>query len=91
MVSTGVKDIIDVSSVSIYPNPTSNKLEIELQNISLSLAQVSIIDISGQVLSRQNINVSGKNEIDVSELSTGLYFLMVQDEEESWVRKFVKE
>lgn|GEM_PF-2824930 len=62
-----------------------------MQNSALNSLQISVMDISGQVLRRENINSTGSIELDVSALPAGLYFLTAQGDGESWVRKFVKQ
>ncbi|MBL0308246.1 MAG: T9SS type A sorting domain-containing protein [Bacteroidetes bacterium] len=56
---------------------------------------ISIFDVMGRLCWRQNLmsTHSGKNIIamDMPDLITGVYFLVLQDEKQRVVRKFVKE
>ena len=90
-VYTSINSISDGANLSIYPNPTSSKLEIELQNIPTERGQISILDIAGQLLNKQSLNQGSKTEIDVSVLPAGIYFLEVKSENQNWVKKFVRE
>jgi hypothetical protein len=72
-------------SLKIYPNPAINYLTIEGLN-NHTIAQV--YDISGKLLLNKQLNT---NQIDISPLAKGLYFIKLTSEEGSVVRKFVKE
>lgn len=78
-----------VKSVKIYPNPTSEVLNIEVEK-SLSDANVSIFDAVGKlVISTKNI--SGKTvNIPVNTLITGNYVIMVVDSNQNFSAKFIK-
>ena len=69
---------------SIYPNPTSDILNISLLNQSIK--EVKIINLQG-------INVKEiitNNQIDVSDLTTGMYFVKIESEENSVIKKMIK-
>jgi len=62
-----------LSDFTVYPNPTTGILNIETET---TITQIEIYNQLGQlVLSNSNINT-----IDVSELSQGLYFCKIKDE-----------
>ncbi|NLR93366.1 PKD domain-containing protein [Flammeovirga agarivorans] len=62
--------------VKCYPNPThSGRTNIEL----LSDAEVSVINLSGQVVERKSLS-TGIHELDLSDAASGVYILHVQSE-----------
>ncbi len=64
-------------SISVYPNPTDSKIKLAINGSTLQQASVQITDISGKsCLSIQNFNL--ENEIDVSLLKAGVYFVRLQ-------------
>lgn len=71
---------------NLHPNPTSNILKFNLSNNAF-IEQVSIIDVNGKVI-KSLLNCS---EINVSDLSQGVYFLQVKNEGLSHYSKFIKE
>jgi hypothetical protein len=74
---TVVQNNLINSSLSIYPNPSSSNLTIELINISTSFkAQVYINDITGREVYSSSIS-SAINNIDVSSFKSGLYLLKI--------------
>ena len=69
--------------ISMYPNPTNDKLFI--QGLSSSL-RVSIYNVLGKLVLSQTIS----KEIDVKQLSKGIYILKIIDEQKETTRKFIK-
>lgn len=62
------------SEIKIYPNPASNQIFIESQNLS-NADIVELIDVRGQVQALQFQNRQGRLQLDVSDLAPGLYFI----------------
>ena len=77
------------STFSIYPNPANKKVNIALfkQNEEM---EVTITDLNGKALIRKMI-YSGINNIDISNLSKGLYFIQVRDNKTSNTEKLIIE
>ena len=74
-------------SFKIYPNPTTDKLTIELNsNINQSL---EIVNLIGQTVFTTNI--IKKATINTSAFANGVYILKISSDKETVVRKFVKE
>ena len=79
---------LDESNVSIYPNPTNDLLNIELDgtsNFSLELFNVE----GRHILSESS--VLGSVVLDVRSLSTGFYLVEVKKGTETLTRKFYKQ
>jgi hypothetical protein len=68
---------------SIYPNPSDNVISIVSES---TIEQVNIYSIQGILIK----NVSEINEIDISHLSSGLYFIEVLYEKGKSVQKFIR-
>src|SRR5690606_39199446 len=60
-----------LENFNIFPNPTSDILNIRLEN-NLTLEKVTVYNNSGQI-----VKTSEQNTIDVSTLSSGIYFVEV--------------
>ena len=70
---------------SIYPNPVTNSLTIDL--VSDSNFEIQISDVLGKViLSDQN-----RTTVDVSKLTSGIYYISVIQEGNYFTQKFTKE
>jgi len=74
------------TSVSIFPNPVSEKLVINSKDFSID--HITIYSISGKkVIESFKIE---NNTVDVSELSKGMYFIEVSTSERKTTKKFIK-
>lgn len=81
----GFIENIRPNPVSVYPNPSSNKLLIETQKE----IKISIYDAAGKlILDERSINEN--YNLDVSNYAKGLYFLRVSDSKISQTIKFIK-
>jgi hypothetical protein len=78
-----------LSNFQIYPNPTSNFINLSFEN-NLESATIKVISILGQTL-LQKQNLSGNNlNIDVSILSKGMYIIEIKDGFSVMNAKFIK-
>ena len=78
---------ISGDKLEIFPNPTQNVIYVKTGTEIIS--NVSIIDINGRVLKteigKQNIS------IDISNVSAGLYFIVVENENYKSTKRIVKQ
>ena len=77
------------ASVRIYPNPTTGKFMIG--DLRLDDLQLEIYDVVGNLLQSKIVNQQSKIVIDISHLSAGIYFLKIQTDDETVMKKVVKE
>ncbi len=64
---------IDKPTIKIYPNPVKNLFRIEnIKNIEIE--SISLTNINGQIIKRFD---SRKTQLDISEITSGLYFLKI--------------
>ncbi|MEI7595776.1 MAG: T9SS type A sorting domain-containing protein [Bacteroidota bacterium] len=74
--------------ILVYPNPVIDKIIVESKDESAGI--ITILDIQGRNL--LSIDASQKtNEINISNLSKGIYFLKYETRNGIFVKKFVKE
>jgi hypothetical protein len=86
-------DVIDDFDFTLYPNPVKSLLGINLSRMFNSTT-VSITDVLGQELYafRQKIQAGEtKITLDVSDLSSGIYFMVAENGSQKTVKRFVKE
>ena len=76
---------VSKNSFSLYPNPTKDLLNISSDGISIE--RISIYSFSGQLLLTKNEET---NLVNVSGLSSGIYFLEITTENGNAIKKFVK-
>lgn len=75
--TSGINDqhIVKTTPIKIYPNPSNHSIKIELP-IDNTTFDVRITDLSGKVLISNDKYYD--NEIDISDLATGTYLLLVR-------------
>ena len=76
------------TSIFIYPNPASTVLHFDLKN-DITISGITINDISGKEIYKSSNSIN--NSIDVSNLSSGVYFVTFKSDNNSVTKKFVKE
>jgi uncharacterized delta-60 repeat protein len=73
-VSVGSDQNFQKSNIAIYPNPTSGNSTLNLK----SDARISLINLEGQILFTKYFS-NGIQELNLSDLSEGIYFLKVDN------------
>lgn len=80
---------IKPTAIKLYPNPTSNNLNLSFEN-NLENAAIKIISLTGQtVFEKQNLSGTDFN-LDASNLSLGVYIIKITDGETTFTNKFIK-
>jgi PKD repeat protein len=76
---SGVYQINNNQSFSIYPNPVKNTLNIRNQNATNIIVNIAITDLSGAVVYQENqVNLNNTPvSIDISTMSNGVYFVSI--------------
>ena len=72
-------------SISVYPNPVTDYLYIE--GLGSTVEEVSLFDFNGRLIE----TVTEGTDIDLTDLSSGVYFLQIYTGQKAFVRKIFKE
>ncbi len=87
--TNAVKEFND-DSLAVWPNPASDVLNIDFNNGSFDNAELSIYDVQGRNVSKKSISGS-HNAVNISNLSSGIYFVKINESGSQYVKKiFVK-
>jgi hypothetical protein len=82
-------------NLKLFPSPAREKIYLQALNSSGSnAAEISIIDMRGKLLNElsiSNLFDNEQHEIDIQNLSSGVYLLIVKSEGENIAIQFVKE
>ena len=78
-------DFQNINNLKIYPNPSSDFLTIQSNNL---INPISIYDITGKLII-QNIGNAKEINIDISNLRSGLYFIKSSSINSSFMRSFL--
>jgi len=76
-------------SVSIFPNPVEDFLEIKLKDFDEINAEIKIHNQLGNIFLEKKLNTS-QLIISTNHLSKGIYFLKIETEKGSIIKKFIQ-
>jgi hypothetical protein len=74
----------------IYPNPTSTILSVA-NHSGLKVLDLEVIDINGKVILTSNSVHQVQNDIDVTQLQTGMYIVRMKFEDQTVNKRFIKQ
>jgi hypothetical protein len=88
----GVNEMVQNEDIIIYPNPASDKIYVETDNLSVSgNITIQIIDILGQVRYNDNSITTQNNikQIELANFENGLYFVKIISGNNVIIRKLI--
>jgi hypothetical protein len=74
------------AALRIYPQPTSDFLIVETESTA---QKIEILSSNGSLISISQVN-GKRNQLDVSGLAAGLYFIRVYTEQGCTVQRFIR-
>jgi len=82
------------NKIEMFPNPVENVINILYSNLNTDVINIVITDVQGREVINLNsciIEKSGDGfmQIDASELDSGTYFIVIDDNSSKFARKFV--
>ena len=84
----------EISGVSIYPNPSSSSVNLEMNIANPSEVSIQVTDLSGKIVATQNLGFLplGKNQTTIQSASfnNGLYYVTISSNGTSVTKKFIK-
>jgi Secretion system C-terminal sorting domain len=87
----GIDDIFYVNNktIQIYPNPIRNS---NMLNVKFALnmsAKINVYSLNGKLVLRDQLNNSKFKDINISNLSNGIYLLRLETDNSSITKKFI--
>ena len=76
------------SSIRVFPNPAKSHLNIEINNFDFKNTKVVIMNTIGKIVFKTEIS---SNSIDISNLESGIYFIILKDTNNFYSAKFIKQ
>lgn len=81
-VATGIKETGISLSVSAYPNPTTNYLNLKIENFELSTFNFQLFDMQGKLLQTQKVR-DNETQIEMSNYAPSTYFVRIFNQNQS--------
>lgn len=88
--TAGIEENEMLQAVQIYPNPATDQLTIDFNELKTNLDLVQIKDVTGKLILELKNQGSKTIQVDLSSLSNGMYHVILQAEGIQATRKFVK-
>ena len=88
-IRTNIDEINNYNKIMVYPNPAKDVIIIKNTHLN-NLATISISNIQGELLMKYPIN-NEKMELNISNFSKGIYILKINDIDNIYVTKIIKE
>ncbi|CAG0998020.1 Thermophilic serine proteinase [Flavobacteriales bacterium] len=89
-VPQGEEDKESDNRISVFPNPANTVLNIQLNGTTSGSKQIELSSLEGKILltafTKENTSV-----LDIADLAKGLYVLKVKTEDDTFVRKIIKQ
>lgn len=76
-VTTGVEDVV-FKSMKLYPNPSNGLVNLELNNVNNENLQVEVYNVIGKLIYKAQIT-ENVTEINLTEMSSGIYYVSVNN------------
>jgi hypothetical protein len=86
--TTGIEDL-NISGIKIYPNPTGGILYVEMDKVLPAKSKIVLTDINGKVVLNKVFEDMIKQELNLTHLSKGMYFLQLQNRSSRHFQKII--
>lgn len=86
--SVGIDPMAAGVSVHMQPNPATTNVQLSISGVT-GMVNLAIIDMSGRVISSRNVDASDVQNINVSSLAKGAYFVRITNNNFSKVEKLI--
>lgn len=94
MENLSTEELIENSSLFIYPNPNNGEFYIDLGGKNVNQAELEVSDLSGRTILKQRMQAgpnSAETTVDLHEAPSGLYFVKVTTGGRVYTEQFVKQ
>ena len=84
------RDLIPANNIKLYPNPAHNTVFLAIDHpINAAKIGMTVFNLQGKQLMRQQLDPSNHTELDVSQLAPGMYLVQLQFEDQMISKKLI--
>lgn len=91
--TVSIKELLDESSIRIFPNPTNDRLQLQMNVVESSAVVFSLMSLDGKTIDSETVDVYPgvyTHSFDMEKLPAGMYFINIIDGKETISRKVIK-
>ncbi|MCL2245753.1 MAG: T9SS type A sorting domain-containing protein, partial [Lentimicrobiaceae bacterium] len=88
-VDNAIEDFSQENSISVYPNPATTTLNIKFESSLQGEKEIKLFDNNGKNVAQFKTN-SDAYALDITNLSSGIYFLSIHNQDKVFVKKLTK-
>jgi hypothetical protein len=82
-------DELNNAGLKVYPNPTSDIINIELNENVGKDNKIDVRDIYGRIVLQKNWIDGSRHQLDLKQLPKGMYFIRIQNNNKSYIEKVI--
>jgi hypothetical protein len=82
-------DDFNTSNLNLYPNPSNSIVQVNLQNTTDTIQNITIFDVLGKSIKTVDTIDSNSYTLDVSNFSKGIYFIEISTDNGKFQKKLV--
>jgi hypothetical protein len=86
----GINEANEVATFSVFPNPSTNNFTITSSN-SATINGVEMYDVNGRIVKSLEFDNLSSAEVNIADLSQGVYMLKISSDDGSVTQKVVKQ
>jgi len=86
IIAVGIDDAFITENINLYPNPNNGSFIIELIDIENTI--IEVYNIAGQLILRKSL-VENTTKIDLTKHSKGMYFVKLETENKTTIKKII--
>lgn len=89
--TTGIAELNNPFGFTVYPNPSSGIFTVQVKGIQRFNSKLEVYDLNNQCIYSCSINNNSSDEIDLSNLTNGMYVLLLRTDKNVYTKKIIIE
>lgn len=88
--NTNTNDFATAASIEAFPNPTTGRVNIRLNDVTANTTMVRVLNALGQTILEKEVQDQNTIELDLSEALSGIYMVEVVNGADKFIEKVIK-
>lgn len=88
--ATALDNVASDYSISIYPNPASDEVIIDIQQFASTVSSIKLCDLQGrEVISASESRIDGKVSLPLNDVADGVYYIQIHADSGIFTQKVI--